>query len=146
MIPPWTSNGTLPVGIHAATWSEVETRFGWNARRRLQISGLAALVGHLSAIGCQRLWVDGSFVTTKEHPGDYDVVWDPDGANLEELDPVLRDLQPPRRAQHVKFGGDILPNVVEQDSGTPFLDFFQTERETGAAKGIIELNIEGGAK
>jgi hypothetical protein len=145
VIAGWTDSGTLPAGRHVASWDEVKGRFGWNERRLRLLEGLGALIDHLRQIGCQRLWIDGSFVTTKDQPGDFDIVWDPDGATLEALDPVLWDLAPPRRSQQVKYGGDILPNVTEQNSGMPFLDFFQYDPETGAAKGIVEVDLTRGA-
>ena len=66
-----------------------------------------------------------------------------DAVRYKELDPVLLDLDAPRLSQHLKYGGDILPNVEERDSGVPFLEFFQQETATGIAKGIIEMTLGG---
>lgn len=139
VIPEWTSDGLLPPGVHVAPWPEVIDRFGWTAWRRSLLTGLQSVTDHLGAVGCSRVWLDGSFVTTKERPGDFDIVWDMEGADLKAIDPVLRHLAPPRVAQHAKYGGDILPNVIEGGSGMPFVDFFQQDEETGDPKGIVEL-------
>lgn len=143
VIPDWTPSGCLPAGIYVADWTEVTTRFGWTEWRRELLAGLKRVTDGLLAAGCSRVWIDGSFVTTKEAPGDYDIVWDLDGVDLGAIDPVLRDLDPPRRAQHVKYGGDILPNVVEAGSGMPFVEFFQQDEVSGDPKGIVELRLGG---
>ena len=46
-----------------------------------------------------------------------------------------------RMAQKAKYGGEFLPNVIEDGSGLFFVDFFQTDRD-GNAKGIIRINVE----
>jgi hypothetical protein len=81
VIPPFDPRtGRLPRGEHHASWEEVVERFGWNERRRRLIDGLADAVTALADAGCRRLWLNGSFVTAKDEPGDFD-------ADL--LDPVL---------------------------------------------------------
>lgn len=92
--------------------------------------------------GCKRAWINGSFVTEKEEPNDFDACWDPAGVDPNLLDPVLLDVLPPRFAQQVKYGGDILPNVAEGQTGSLFVDFFQVDRTTGDAKGIVELDLQ----
>lgn len=94
------------------------------------------------APGCRRLWLNGSFVTTKEEPGDFDACWDLHGVDLEALDPVFLDLSAHRAAQHARFGGELFPNVVESSSGLTFVDFFQNERDAGR-KGIVAITIGG---
>jgi hypothetical protein len=71
--------------------------------------------------------------------GDFDVVWDPAGVDLDQLDGVLTDFADGRRAQKQRFGGELLPNVVERVSGLEFAEFFQNERDSGR-KGIVVLN------
>jgi hypothetical protein len=130
----------LPPGIHRARWSEVVRRFGGTSRRQALLRGLRLCLEDLHAAGCTRAWLNGSFVTTKENPGDFDLVWDLDGVTIRQLHPVLTDLDPPRIAQDLRYGGDILPNVQEGSSGQPFLDFFQQDSFTGRPKGIVELD------
>jgi uncharacterized protein DUF6932 len=141
MIPKF-DGGVLPPGIHQASWREVEERLGWNATRQKLLLGLKALLEELARAGCSRVWLDGSFVTDKLDPGDFDLVWDPNGVDLGELDQVLQDLDPPREAQKWRYGGDVLPNVVEKGSGMPFLEFFQQDSVTGQVRGIVELRLE----
>lgn len=93
----------------------------------------------LAVVGCSRVWINGSFVTAKEEPGDFDAVWDPTGVDLDQLDQIFFDFADGRRAQKQRFGGELLPNVVESGSGLIFADFFQGERDTGR-KGIVVID------
>lgn len=88
-------------------------------------------------------WLDGSFVTAKENPSDFDIAWDTTGVKGDLLHPVLLDVRPPRHAQHARYGGDVIPNVLEHGSGMPFLDFFQQNPITGEPRGIVQINLEG---
>jgi hypothetical protein len=132
----------LPPGIHQASVEEVEERFGWNPRRRELLRGVRKVLGDLRDAGCRRVWLDGSYVTRKETPGDFDLCWDLDGVDLDLLTPALAAIDPPRDLQKVTYGGDVLPNVTERGSGTPFLDFFQQDEESGKRRGIIEIILE----
>jgi hypothetical protein len=138
-IPPFVSTGRLPPGEHEATWEEVVDRFGSNRRRRQLLDGLGEALTLLAAAGCSKVWINGSFVTDKEEPGDFDVVWDPAGVDLDQIDGVLTDFSDGRRAQKQRFGGELLPNVVERASGLEFADFFQNERDSGR-KGVVVID------
>jgi hypothetical protein len=48
----------------------------------------------LRVAGCGRAWIDGSFVTSKRHPGDIDACYDPIGVDRSRLHPALLDLAP----------------------------------------------------
>lgn len=119
-------------------------RFGWNPRRRQLLDGLADAIEVLAAAGCRTLWLNGSFVTAKEEPADFDACWDTDGVDLDLLDAVVLDLSSGRSAQKARFGGELFPNVTEAQSGLVFSEFFQNERDTGR-KGIVVLTIGGSA-
>lgn len=99
----------------------------------------AALL-ELARAGCRAAYVDGSFVTGKAIPGDYDLCWEIDHVDLQLLDPIFRDIAPPRAAQKAKYLGDLLPNVVERGSGMLFVDFFQNNLNSGGKKGIAALD------
>jgi hypothetical protein len=106
-------------------------RFGWNAPRRRLLDGLADGLELLKTAGSRRVWLNGSFVTSKDEPADFDACWDPEGVDIDRLDPVLTDLSAGRRTQKARFGGEFFPNVVEAGSGLVFADFFQNDRDTG---------------
>lgn len=142
MLPPFDpETGRLPEGEHEADLNEIIARFGWTVRRRQLLDGLAEAVELLAVAGCRRLWLNGSFVTAKDEPADFDACWDTSGVDVELLDPVLLDLSKGRAAQKARFGGELFPNVVEAGSGLTFADFFQNERDTGR-KGIVVVRME----
>ena len=144
MIPTFDpDSGRLPPGEHVASWDDVVERFGWTERRRRQLDGLAAAIELLAEAGCRRVWLNGSFVTAKDEPGDFDACWDTDGVDLDALDPVLLDLSDHRSAQKSRFGGELFPNVVETQSGLSFSEFFQNERDA-TRKGIVVINLSKG--
>jgi hypothetical protein len=97
---------------------------------------------YLVAAGCTRVWLNGSFVTAKDEPADFDACWHPDGVELDTLDPIFFDFADRRANQKARFGGDLFPNVVESGSGLVFADFFKNERD-GGHKGIVVLSIGG---
>ena len=68
--------------------------------------------------------------------------WDTVGVDLDAVDPVLLDLTAGRAAQKRRFGGELLPNVIEAGSGLVFAEFFQNERD-GSRKGIVVLKLGG---
>lgn len=142
-IPPFDpATGLLPPGEHEAGWDEIEARFGWTLRRRQLLDGLAEGLALLAGAGCNRVWVNGSFVTTKDEPGDFDCVWSTEGvdrAALQSSAPELLDLSNHRTAQKARFGGEFLPNITEASTGTEFAAFFQTDRD-GTAKGIVVID------
>jgi hypothetical protein len=73
VIPDFTDDGCLPVGIHPATLAEIAARFGQEPElRRVQMQSLRWLVELARRAGVQRVVVDGSFVTDKWEPNDVD--------------------------------------------------------------------------
>lgn len=142
MIPAFEpSTGLLPAGIHEATWEEFVARFGWTPHRLTLLAGLKAALDALRLAGCRRAYVDGSFVTAKEEPGDFDGCWEPAGVDVDVLDPVLLTFDPGRRAQKAKYGGELFQaNMPADVARTTFLAFFQRSRD-GQPKGIVALDL-----
>jgi len=105
--------------------------------------GLRLALAALNRAGCSRVYIDGSFETVKREPGDYDACWDIDGVNVEALDSVFLDFSKGRTAQKRKYFGEFFPaQMPEGASGRAFLEFFQTDKETGRSKGIVGLNLQ----
>ncbi|MHB8593386.1 MAG: DUF6932 family protein [Acidimicrobiales bacterium] len=143
MLPSFDpTTGRLPDGEYEIEWQELVERFGWSTRLRQLLDGLAEAIELLVAAGCRRLWVNGSFVTAKEEPADFDACWDPSGVDLDALDPIFMEFGQGRTAQKRRFGGELLPNVTEAESGLSFSEFFRNERDAGR-KGIVVLRIGG---
>ena len=136
------ATGNLPPGIHVATWEEVEAAFGSSAGRQRLLAGLLRAMQALRAAGCTRAYIDGSFVTAKDAPGDFDACWEAQGVDPNALDPVLLDFGNRRAAQKAKYGGELfIANHAAVPAGTAFLDFFQRDKSTGDAKGIVAIDL-----
>lgn len=133
----------MPPGIHKADWNELEAAFGGSPRRIALLAGLHEALGSLSRAGCRTAYIDGSFVTAKAQPGDFDVCWDAVGVDPAALDPVLLDFSERRKAQKERFGGELFPaDTAAEPAGTRFLDYFQRDRDTGDPKGIVQIDLE----
>ena len=131
----------MPPGIHWATMDEVAARFVTSPRRVWLFEGLVQAVDVLTQAGCRRLYLDGSFVTAKESPGDYDGCWDPTGVVAARLDPILLDFAKGREAQKRKYRGELFIAGLPGGPIGTFLEFFQVEKHTGVAKGIVGLPL-----
>jgi hypothetical protein len=142
-IPPFGEGGNLPHGIHDASWEEIVTRFGGTAWRRELLAGLREALEILRDADCRRAYINGSFVTAKEEPGDFDVCWEIAGVDAGLLDPVLLDFSNVRAAQKERFRGEFFPaEAVAAPDGTRYLDYFQRDKLTGERKGIVALDLE----
>lgn len=141
MIPALEADGTLPAGIHEAGWDEIEKRFGSTPHRRRLLDGFRRAALALREAGCKRVYLDGSFVTSKEEPGDFDACWEVQGVSAARLDPVLRTFNNGRVAQKMKYGGELFPAMSKAEAFRTFLDFFQISRDTGEAKGIVAIDL-----
>jgi len=135
---PW---GVLPHGIHWATLDETRELFAVNQHRRKLFEGLLAAASSLKLAGCKCIYLDGSFVTGKPKPEDYDGCWEPNNVNPTLLDPVFLDFSNGRRNQKIKYLGEMFPSGIEKNSGKPFIEFFQIEKFTGEAKGILAIDL-----
>ena len=107
MLDPET--GYLPIGEHHAAWHDIAGRFAGNRHRGRLLEGLLAACRNLAGAGCSELLLDGSFVTAKLLPRDYDGAWSPAGVDPERLDPVLLDFTNHRAAMKAKYLGDLFP-------------------------------------
>lgn len=142
-IPQFDESGNLPKGIHESTWEEIEAWFATNDRRRELLEGLRRAVTSLRGAGCLRAYIDGSFVTAKESPGDFDGCWEAAGVDPDLLDPVLLTFANARAEQKARFGGELFPAEASADPhGTRFLDYFQQDKLTGKPKGIVSLDLK----
>jgi len=106
------------------------------------MEGLKRALDTLRAAHCQTAYIDGSFVTSKMFPGDFDGCWSVAGVDPQLLDPVLLDFSNARAAQKAKYYGEFFPaELPEGISGRVFLEFFQADKDTGEPKGIIALDL-----
>ncbi len=97
---------------------------------------------NLKNAGCPIVYVNGSFVTAKEVPNDFDACWEETGVDPTVLDPVLLTFDPGRVTQKAKYLGELFPaSAIASGDSFSFLEFFQTDKETGSPKGIISKDL-----
>lgn len=144
MIPDFVSvSGTLwpllPPGVHEATLTEFKYRYVYNIRRQKLYDGFLNGVSNLFSAGCLQIFIDGSFVTAKPEPNDYDLCWDIEHVQAALIDQVFTDFSNLRYNQKQKYGGEYFPITLLADPKQSFLGFFQTDKATGSEKGIIRI-------
>ena len=144
MIPSFDSDGLLPPGIHWSGWDELNDRFGSTPWRRRLVAGLRAALDNLAGAGCRVVYIDGSFVMSKEVPNDYDGCWEEAGVDPTALDPVLMTFDPGRATQKAKYMGELFPaSSIADADGFSLREFFQTDKYTGRQKGIVAIDLGG---
>lgn len=134
-LAPWP---VLPPGIHHATLEEVEARFATTPHRAWLFGGFVRVVEALRRANCSTIFLDGSFVTAKPRPGDFDGLWDLNGVDPNALDPVLLDFDNTRAAQKAKYFGEMFLMQLPHQRG--LLPFFQKEKFSDAPKGIVRIS------
>ncbi|HXE45087.1 MAG TPA: hypothetical protein VN635_07805 [Conexibacter sp.] len=118
------------------------TRYATNARRREMLDGLLDALRSLKRAGCRTVYLDGSFVTAKELPDDFDACWEIAGVDPSRLDRELLDFSDRRAAQKARYGGELFPaETAAEPAGTTFVDYFQRDRDTGKPKGILAIDL-----
>jgi hypothetical protein len=147
MISSLGANGFLPPGIHPATWSQFEARYGFNPRRRTLLRGLRLALDVLRAAGCPRVFVGGSFVTDKPDPNDFDCCFEfahhLDWARLQAAE-ILATADG-CAAQRVRYGGEFYLDNLNISRFGPvagritFLEFFQ--QVGGRPVGIVVIDL-----
>ena len=77
-IPALRDFGWLPEGHHPATWEQIADRFGGDpsSRHDAVLSGLLRWRDDVRGKGIGgRLILNGSFISAKEEPGDFDAIF-----------------------------------------------------------------------
>ncbi|EOA60575.1 hypothetical protein K8P02_16655 [Bacteroides nordii] len=144
MIPEFNEDGYLPPGIYEASFEEVKNRFGFSWKRQKLLQGMSFLLEQCRILHCDILYLDGSFVTKKLNPNDYDACWDTTAENREQvLNNVLESLlESNSEVQKEYFGGEIysafskailLPELT-------ILEYFQKTKQY-EDKGIVMIKL-----
>ena len=107
------------------------------------LTGLWAAMENLTQAGCHAIYIDGSFVTRKTKPNDFDACYYLRGVNFDLLDPVLKDFSERRQAMKEKYGGELFVAELPADfEGRVFIDYFQRDKKTGKRKGIVGIKLQ----
>lgn len=134
------STGYLRPGTHAVSWQEVVELCGFNEYRMELLVGLRSALLNLKAAGCRKLFLDGSFVSMKVEPKDYDGAWEKHGVNLNLVDPILLTFYNDRIDMKEKYKGELFLADDYAEGETYFRDFFRTDR-IGIAKGVLHIDL-----
>lgn len=142
MIPHLNAAGELPAGIHETTPDEVKAVFAKTPKRQTLFEGLKRALENLKTAGVSRVYLDGSFVTSKVEPNDVDGCWElHENIDLGRLDPVFLDFSDHRQTMKEKYSVEFfVADWVEAGSGLTFLEFFQLNRYD-EPKGILMINL-----
>ena len=68
-------------------------RFNTNPHRGYLLGGLRAGLESLRSAACSTVWIDGSFITSKDLPGNIDVLYDNTGLDWDELERIAGRLE-----------------------------------------------------
>jgi hypothetical protein len=145
-IPPFDENGNLPKGTWEATIEEVRERFGaYPTRRRMQFGFLMDAIAILKEVGCTTLFLDGSYVTEKILPGDFDALVlssENGGEAITKIEEKL--IHVPQKYRGEFYCAEDLAYDRYLKKTVTFLELFQTEwnnRSELIRKGIIQIQI-----
>jgi hypothetical protein len=145
VLPEFTPEGDLPIGVHAADLQEFRSRFGASTPRRLWLFGrfqvlveLAASTGKL-----RRVFIWGSFVTAKLVPKDVDalLIMNED-FEVERVPIAARTAFDPIRSK-LLFESDVFwaRASIGEEVLRLWLETYQTTRSFGK-RGIVELEFQ----
>jgi len=143
MIPEFDENGNLPPGVYWTEWEEFKERFGTTPLRSRMIEGLQMAMEQLKAAGCRTIYINGSFITSKLTPQDFDACWDREEVDMKYLKTHAPRLinYADRAAQKAFYRGEIFPS--DQPLGSYDItsyELFQRDRELNP-KGIIAIDL-----
>ena len=129
MLPePDPGTGCLPPGVHDAGWADIVARFAGNSHRAPLTEGLLAACRNLATAGCREPLLDGSLVSTKAVPRDYDAAREMAGVDPDRLDSIFLDFGGGRAATKAKYPGDPFPASALAAPEALHRDFFRTGR------------------
>lgn len=133
----------LPPGEHLYNLNGFKKQFAFNELRLNQYNGLVRALVLLKQAGCRYVYIDGSYVSNKELPGDWDGCYDIRGTVFKRLGVFVdkTDLMNGRKIQKELFLGEMFPSSYIADSQLAFLDFFQIEKYSKIRKGIVKLDL-----
>lgn len=145
-LPAFREDGWLPEGHYAAAWQEVTLRFGGEpgSRRSSILSSLLQWRDAVQYKGMAGLVIlDGSFVSSKEAPGDFDLVFSYDAATevLMRTDMEARKLTDYQACRRLGFLGDVFAFPASLLLFSPLLgglDMFNLNRQR-KPKGVVEV-------
>jgi hypothetical protein len=143
--PPLLEGGIHPFSMDELRALTVE-RFPSSKRRQTLFGGLTVFIELLENAGLKStIWIDGSFMCSKEEPDDIDVVVVYDPENVDSLSesalPVVNNLLN-RNFASARFGVHVFKVECTDQEGLDFwIQKFGTQRDEITPKGLAALRI-----
>lgn len=143
-----TNTGLLPVGEHQMDWRRVCELFGTTTHRQNLLELMLEACIILRDAGVPKIWLNGSFVTSKHRPGDYDLSYElneeiftslpDDPFKQKDADRIIRarfagDIKAEPMHDGATYHEDLFPNVVGHNH--------QGQAIHGVKKGIVVLPL-----
>ena len=135
----FNGDGVLDPGIYKMTWKEFYNSFSFSKRRKELLEGLEKVVAILREIRATHIYIDGSFVTDKVNPNDWDACFD-------SSIPVINNLLckypfKDTKIQKKLYKGELFyAKSIADEYGNTYFDFFQQKKGNSAIKkGMVEL-------
>jgi hypothetical protein len=120
---------------------QFQQHFGFNEERGKKVINLFQVANKFKKIGCNKLFVFGSFATQKEFPNDIDVCFDIVNLNeetIEENDSLFDKYE--RRRIHKYFQVHIA--FFKVNNNDEELKRFMKKDRDGNQRGIIEIDLK----
>ena len=137
----FNDENTLDPGIHEMEWDDFYAFFSFSPKRKELLEGLEKVIPILWEVGCSAIYINGSFVTNKLEPGDWDACFDCDSIKIVN---DLLNAYPlfDRKKQKELYKGELFyAQSIADEFGNIFLDFFQQIRYSNKKKGIVKINL-----
>lgn len=147
-LPSFRNNQWLPEGHHAAEWEEIVTVFGGEpgSKRAQVLTNLLEWRDSVRAKGLAGLLIlDGSFISAKLEPGDFDTIF----VMEEGMESILaQDVEAALLVNYVyckqRGWGDIFmfsESAVRRFPLMCRLDGFDHDKVTKEPKGVVEVRL-----
>lgn len=119
--------------------AEVQARFAHNEKRKQLFDGLEEVISILKECNCPEVFLDGSFITKKEQPNDYDLCYEPTGVLATER---FREFLRGRSTNKEKYRGDIFVHMPVPPFYVNHVNNWQKDgRNEDVAKGILRIDL-----
>lgn len=141
--PNLNDDGNPPPGRFPATINSIQQQFCTNAHRRQLFTNFLKAVDNLKVVGVRRIWLAGSFTTSKPKPNDIDGAWEFNKSiDIHRIDPAFLNTDAPRKEMKRKFSVDflIVHPLLVQNSEPTILDFFSIDRNN-KKRGIYYIEL-----
>ncbi|MBU4602534.1 hypothetical protein KKA86_05495 [bacterium] len=137
MLPEFNKYGNLPAGVYKSSISCIENKFGTSSEERISLfNDFRKFLKMLSPFkkNIKRLILDGSFVTSKESPGDIDCIMIINN-NFRFIPEIVEELGNSKELYNIHLFMFEEKNI---ESCRGMLNFFSKDKDL-KPKGIIEV-------